>query len=462
MEFASGETSHWASVLALDGEAMERAIVDAGRAADESAPTADLVRTWLALMRGESLELGAKTEAIFSRASAGRDRCQVVEVTALRAMISLSAGRLPDAIAFARRASLMARTEALAPAEVLANVVLARVRRHSGRPHLAVRIVEALGRFAPQAPAAWLAWERVLAGGTTSDPTRAAYPDARAACAAERLLLAAQAGQRSTFEAEASELVQAAAIFRGMQDEAQALLALLDADRAPPPALVAFRRGDHAEVTYGLFGAGVFSGREEPGITIFAVARPGERGRRILRDGLGLFGSCQMLSCEDGARRMHGRTDAGLAVLTLTGPKPLAEEEFWKRVYGFVYTPAAHRGVLDVLLHRMRARLGSGGVIARSGGALCLELHQAIAVADPLCSPPAEARILSALARQRLATADALAGRLGITPRAAQMALHQLVSDGACAVRRSGRRVEYQLQDSAFSEPTSTDAFRQG
>lgn len=163
-----------------------------------------------------------------------------------------------------------------------------------------------------------------------------------------------------------------------------------------------------------------------------------------------------MLSA-DGGRRTHGRTDAALAVLTLSGPEPTAEQEFFRKVYGFAYLEASHRGVLDVLLHRMRGRIDTAGAVVRSKGCLALDLKAAIAVADPRCSPPAAARILSALARQPLATADVIAARLGITVRAAQIALQQLVSDGACAVRRSGRQMEYQLQDSTFSEPTGTD-----
>jgi DNA-binding transcriptional ArsR family regulator len=254
--------------------------------------------------------------------------------------------------------------------------------------------------------------------------------------------------------------MRATAGFRDMRDEAEALVALLDPDRPAPDLVLGFKRGHHPRLRYGLFGAGVFSADEEPGVAIFAVARPGEQGARILRDGLGLFGACRMLSSEDGARRTHGRTDAGLAVLALAGPVQVAEDAFWRTVYGFAYSHAAHRGVLDVLLHRMRTRLGEAGTIARSDGSLCLELRQAIAVADPLCSPPAAARILSALARQPLATADSIAGRLGITVRAAQMALHDLVSDGACVVRRSGRQILYQLEDSTFSEPTNRDALR--
>ena len=43
----------------------------------------------------------------------------------------------------------MAQSEALSQHEYLANVTLARVRRYSGRPHLALHILAALRRVAP-------------------------------------------------------------------------------------------------------------------------------------------------------------------------------------------------------------------------------------------------------------------------------------------------------------------------
>ncbi len=211
---------------------------------------------------------------------------------------------------------------------------------------------------------------------------------------------------------------------------------------------------------YGLFGARVAPDEQEPGISIFAVARPKEAGRRILVDGLGLFVPGRVIACEEGTRRAHGRTDAGLAALVLAGPGPTPEAEFFRRVYGFAYSPRTHRGVLDVLLHRMRKRIEPSGSIARTDGHLALALRTPIAVADPRCAPPAAARILSALARQPVATAEGVAARLGITLRAAQLALQQLVSDGACVARRTGRHLEFQLHDSTFREPTGTDALR--
>jgi hypothetical protein len=402
-----------------------------GRDSDEDSPA----YAWQSLARGEAEAMEPRMAELFAIASASRDPRLVVEVTALRALVLASLAKTGDALTFARRASLMARTEAEPDAELLANIVLARMRRHVGKPHLAVRILDALARLVPHAPRAWLEWERLLAGGTSpvdaleadddaagthaSTAAMAPMPTTAPARIGRRLLLAARAGDRAAFERAAAEVLDATAAWSDVQHEARALIALLDPDRPVPDSLREFRHGADEALRYGLFGARVAPGEQEPGINIFAVARPREKGRRVLIDGLGLFVPGRLIACEEGARRAHGRTDAGLAMLVLAGPEPTPEAEFFRRVYGF-----------------------------------------AVAVADPRCAPPAAARILSALARQPLATADGVAARLGITLRAAQLALQQLVHDGACVARRTGRHLEFQLCDSTFREPTGTDALR--
>jgi DNA-binding transcriptional ArsR family regulator len=419
---------------------------------------ADVARAWLALMRGASASVAAGAGELFARASSSRDPSRVIEVTALRAMLALSAGQLSEAAAFARRASLMARTEALPEAELLANVTLSRLRRHSGKPYLALRILESIGRTdAARAAPGWLEWERFLAGGAeTSAPSGDPNGPALGAVeAGRRALGAARAGQRDGFEQHAAELERASAGFADMRLEARGLCALLDPTRTADEPLAGFRRGEHDELWLGLASVPASLAASEPSPGILAVARPGERGSRLLRDGLGLFGPCRTFF--EAGSRVHGRTDAALAVLVLAGPDAQPEEAFFQRVYGFAYASAKHRGVLDVLLHRVRQRVATSGTLLRASGGLRLELSEAIAVADPRCSPPAAARVLSALSRQPTATAETIAVRLGITPRAVQMALRELVSDGACEMRRSGRQVRYQLLDSTFSEPTGTD-----
>jgi len=455
------DATHWNAVLAL-------APID-GRDSDDDSPA----RAWQSLAHGEAEAMEPRMAELFAIASASRDPRLVVEVTALRALVLASLAKTGDALTFARRASLMARTEAEPDAELLANIVLARMRRHVGKPHLAVRILDALARLVPHAPRAWLEWERLLAGGTSpvdeldtdaepaaANASMAPMPTTAPARIGRRLLLAARAGDRAAFERAAAEVLDATAAWSDVRDEARALIALLDPDRPVPDSLREFRHGSDEALRYGLFGARVAPGEQEPGINIFAVARPHEKGRRVLIDGLGLFTPGRLIACEEGARRAHGRTDAGLAMLVLAGPEPTPEAEFFRRVYGFAYSPRTHRGVLDVLLHRMRKRIEPSGTIARTDGHLALSLRVAVAVADPRCAPPAAARILSALARQPLATADGVAARLGITLRAAQLALQQLVHDGACIARRTGRHLEFQLCDSTFREPTGTDALR--
>lgn len=457
MDVASCDELFHQAILGFDEGALA-AWITRRTAASDGDVVVDVARGWLALMRGSSASVSAGAGELFARASASRDPSRVIEVTALRAMLALSAGQLSDAAAFARRASLMARTEALPAAELLANVTLSRLRRHSGKSYLALRILESLGRTdAGQAAPGWLEWERFLAGGAdTSAPSGdPGVPALRAAQAGRRALCAARAGRRDEFEQRATELERASAGFADMQREASALCALLDPGRAAEEPLAGFRRGEHDELRHGLDSVPATDAESEPGNGILAVARPGEPGSRMLRDGLGLFGPCRTLF-EAGAR-VHGRTDTALSVLVLAGPDAQPEEEFFQRVYGFVYASGKHRGVLDVLLHRVRQRIGASGTLLRASGGLRLELREAIAVADPRCSPPAAARVLSALSRQPAATAETIAGRLGITPRAVQMALRELVSDGACEVRRSGRQVRYQLLDSTFSEPTGTD-----
>ena len=134
MDFTGGDAARLAAVLAFDRDAL-------GQSPASDDLGAELGRAWCALMGGAAAGLDAELAALFARASASRDPARVIEATALRAMAALSLGNLPEAVAFARRASRMARTEALPPSELLANLVLGRVRRRSGKPHLAARAV---------------------------------------------------------------------------------------------------------------------------------------------------------------------------------------------------------------------------------------------------------------------------------------------------------------------------------
>jgi DNA-binding transcriptional regulator YhcF (GntR family) len=58
------------------------------------------------------------------------------------------------------------------------------------------------------------------------------------------------------------------------------------------------------------------------------------------------------------------------------------------------------------------------------------------------------------LAQEGAASARDAARGLGVSLRAAQGALKELSSAGACQTRREGRAVEYVVEDTIFSEPT--------
>ncbi|MEO7669052.1 MAG: hypothetical protein ABIW57_06920, partial [Polyangia bacterium] len=128
---------------------------------------------WQKLLAGETAGQEIEAKALFDEASRQRAAPQVIESTVLRALLALSAGLTDDAVDMARRASRMAQSESLPQLEYLANVTLARVRRYSGRPHLALHILAALSRVAPSAWQGWIGWEMLLGGGegTRKDAT---------------------------------------------------------------------------------------------------------------------------------------------------------------------------------------------------------------------------------------------------------------------------------------------------
>ncbi len=248
------DAPHWSAVLALAPPALAPGgpAGDGGNVRSDGDVVvdgnADPVRAWNGLVRGEAEALEPRMADLFAFAAAARDPRLVVEMTALRALVLASLGKAGEALVFARRASLMARTEADPDAELLANLVLARMRRHAGKPHLAMRILDAIARLVPDAPRAWLEWERLLASGASPDgplgeagdgdaqATPATTPPSASSTVAaqtgRRLLLAARAGARADFERLAAELLAATAGWRDVQDEARALVELLDPDRA--------------------------------------------------------------------------------------------------------------------------------------------------------------------------------------------------------------------------------------
>ncbi|MEM9072597.1 MAG: hypothetical protein AAGE52_29080 [Myxococcota bacterium] len=417
------------AMLAFDGRTLAESCSLLG-SLQGVAPEASLwfraMRRWQSIAVGnplvdENLEAEARTQG---------DAELVVESVVLAALSALRDGDLVRARELARRASRMARTEALPQAEYLANLVLARLRRRRGFPHLARRILGALEGFASRRWHPWIRWERSLCGG---DPLLLAS-----------LSAAANAGNRNAYEAAARTLRRDVAGFAPLAADANAYILACDVDASPDESVAGWCAGESERVPLGVYAP------DDAGSLGYVAARPGHRGRRILPHGQGLFGA----SLLPRQRRKQSRVETLVSVLALAGPKGLEEADAFRRVYGFALVPELHRGTFDVAQHRARAYLGDYGTLEREGTRVRLSLQAPVLVPDPRCVEPMENRLLRALAGGAT-TAKAAAEVAGVSLRRAQSALQALADEGACLAEKEGRRLAYRVEDTTFAEPTA-------
>ncbi len=397
-------------------------------------------------------------EALATRAAGQRLAAAVVQIRALRALFAIEAGDPAGGLALARRASLMARTEAIPSAEWLANLALARARRYNRQAHLAVRILESLERAVSPAWRPWLEWERLLAGGTVADtPMSEGGP----AGALRDLLAAAAAGERAQFRRCADAL--AGTTIQPFRREAAVVIAAVEPFELPfelpfqPPQprddagdqLRAWRRGEAPLPPPLLQGLLLPPGDDAACVVLW----PDGRSARFLPAGIPLLAGHGVVRLPS-SRRQHGRVETLLAILALAGPNGLDESACFARAYGFSYVPGLHRGVFDVLVHRARAAVEGIAALARGPGRLTLVTTRPLLISDPRTSRSTTDRVLRLLAEQGRASAKETAARLGVSLRAAQGALSELAGNHACVVERDGRNITYAVEDSVFSEPT--------
>ncbi|MGE0788777.1 MAG: hypothetical protein AB7S26_24100 [Sandaracinaceae bacterium] len=405
-------------------------------------------RAWLAAGEAwRSWSFGHPLEVDLARTAAEardlQDAPLAIETAALEALFAASRGDVDTAVRVARRASRMARTEALPQPQYLANLVLARVRRIAGRPHLSVHILNALLRVAPRAWWPWMSWERALAGGDgegwSAPPARAVIELARAALAG-----------RPTEVERALGALGALRHVAAFAPEIDALGALVDPRYPVPPALRAWFDGAVSDNTpYGLHElCNHHPDQVIAGEPVWVIAGPGN-ARRVLAIGLPLVGVARL----DPGRRRKGRTDAAIAQLVLGGDEE--EEAFFARLYGFPYHASVHRGARDTLYTRIRERVRGHATLRREGGRLGLDVHGWFAFPDPRCAPPPENAILAILARVGASTAKEAADALGLPVRTAQHALKALADEGVCRVEKDGKQLRYHVEDTTFVEPTT-------
>lgn len=449
------------AVLRFDHSIAEEWLVRA-RALNASAPVSfllasHLVESELASDAPEHFDARAwRLRAIEDQASAA-----VVDLAVTQAWNAEAEGELDAALSAARRASRMARTEALPQQEYFANLMLARCRRLVGHPHLAVRILSALQRFVSPQWHAWLAWELLMSGATAAAEAalisvQAGGPIHAALHAAGRLMRAARQGQRAAFDAACSELKAACASSRRLRADADALIGAMDARTRlsdAPPHLRAWLEGSETKPPRGLHGvaADLADNDSLKGALVFVAMSPSRDARRVLGPGLALLDGHERLRQ---SQRRQGRMDTAVAVLALAGADGLELEELFKRVYEFDYDPEIHGGALRKLLARVQEWLGPLAHLHAEGNRRWLEVVQPLVVADPRSVPPVDVRVLAVLASSGSTSAKEAAKRLRIPLRTAQAALQDLLGDGTAQRVRTGNVVEYHLEDTTFTEPT--------
>jgi hypothetical protein len=434
---------------------------DAGELFRVAAVRFDAARAADALQRGEKgslhRELHAKWHALLAghpdpgglqqieRSALAQGLADVVvDAASLRALaLAHDDDALATALDQARRASRMARTEALPEQEYLANLVLARLRRQAGCPYLAARILGALGRYASPLWHPWIAWELALAAGAES---LGAIGDDWPVRHLHALLVAAS--QRRDLRPHDASLAGIGAFARA---DVTVLHGALDPDYDSANArLEAWRSGLEAQLPCGLIGVAGAVDVERARIVV--ILGPERAGRRVL-----CIGSEPLTAYDvrlEPLQRRESRTDAIVAELALAGPRGEREEVVFARVWGFAYVPERHQAVMTMAISRARARVSGLATLARHGDRLVLTPQVRLVVPEPRGAPHADDRVLSVLAQRGRASASDLAEALGVPLRTVQASLKALVGEHFCAQDRRGRAVEYVVEDTTFQEPT--------
>ena len=444
-----------ARALAFDAHGLERARtriehLTEGLDEPEALGHRDVVRAWADVFAGR--RIGVDLEAVVRSATRDGRSELALEAMALRALDALEASDLDGALALARRASRMGRTESIPLFEHLVNLILARVRRKSGHPHLATRILNALLAVSSAPLRPCLVFELALARGkgASLDPS---LPGSRAPIALDLALDAAWGGDPTAFDAASTELADAVGDCVPYARDVAAMRAVVDPRTPVPEWLVPFARGETHTPPCGSGGlADPVVARS--GHLAWVVAHDGSEPRRILATGVALTRALSRARVLDEASGSL-RTDSAIATLLLAGTDGIDEDTFFRKLYGFDYEPERHQSVRGVLYGRVRKRL-EPAELAREGGRARIVFSGSLLAPDPRCTPPPELGILRVLAERKRAAPKDVAAALGIPLRTAQDFLRRLTEDGAVRAERAARGLHYVLEDTTFSEPTRT------
>lgn len=412
-------------------------------------------------IQGERPEaVWAALSAVFEGAKKNQLAGLAIDAQCAMAIACMIGGDLTQATAISRRASRMARTEGLPQQQYLSNLLLARVRRLNGVPHLATHILNALMVIAPSPYQSWIRWERLLAGTIVGDGPPPQQPVDWACGALGRVLDAAMKGEGEDLALAEKDLLMHVAPVPLVRAEAQDLCMGIDplgSTTATSDAMSEWLKGATALPPHGLYGVEdiateeVDANRRDVG---YILAGPGRRARRVLGFAKAPLASAD-LHDEKRTDRRRIRIETGVAVLALAAG-PIADSVFFRQVYGFEHNPIVHAAVLDALVSRMRKALTGVASLERVDGALSLSFVCLARLPDPRCAQPLEDRVLRVLVRAQDGTAKDAATRLGLPLRTIQEALKELIDGGACAKRREGRKIAYVIEDTTFAPPTQS------
>jgi len=422
---------------------------------------AQLCAAWSRYLKGAARECVARCSQICRDAMHDKVAAIVVESQALHALAALELDSPGEALAIARQASLAARSEGLPQPEFLAHLVLARARRHARQSHLSLRIIEGLRSVVP---VPWLAlsnWEWIMAGGDVdrAEPDLESLGEGSGVRAVRALagFLRAAASPGGPRNDALQRFSLDVPRFQPVSRDAAMLMAALDPSVVASSAdLEAWRNGHSALLPSALDGLRLRGegGASKESAAAYVIRYADRRATRVLHWGLALVAPPDAFRVPQ-SHRSQGRVETLISVLALAAEGRMKAADCFAATYGFPFVLEIHRGVFDVLIHRTRIVLGDGARILRDGDYLELVSARSLVIPDPRVSQRTADRVLRLLAERGAANAKDVARRLGISLRAAQGALSELSTQGACEPQKQGRSVAYLVEGTAFSDVTA-------
>ncbi|MBO6934771.1 MAG: winged helix-turn-helix transcriptional regulator [Deltaproteobacteria bacterium] len=365
-----------------------------------------------------------------------RDGFGGVEWVALRSLDALARGDRETALKLARTGCRMADSDEEPQPQYLAYIVLARVRRHVGTPHLAHHILQRLSAVAPPAWRPWLNWELAAVG--------APAPGTAIHSALETL----ERGELSEAERAFDRLVEETSwdSERRELDAWRGYHFVTRSDQHTEPYVHGLTFDCPGELT-GLLESVRSERAHELG---WILARPTARTRRL--SGLAVRATAAHVDAPMVTSKSP-RIAAFLSHLALAGPEGAEAKALFRRVYGFRYIALRHRDAYKVLVSRARKTVAARAEIERVDGRIVLRVLAPLLLPDATTTSSAEDRMLRLFASGRSAPQQ-IASRMGISVRTVQRAVKRLTEEGVLSEVRDGRRVSYEVQDTTFHEPT--------